>query len=112
MPESRILLLLTVLLLFSCNHNSAVEPTYFCSDASPLVFADVQSITATKCSIPGCHDGSNPKIPTLVTKTEWSDNAVDSKSQITRGAMPPAGSAQLTKFDTDKILCWINQGAN
>ncbi len=109
---ARILFFSILLSLCSCEHKSMVEPIYVCDNASQLVFSDVHSITLTKCSSSGCHDGSKLTIPTLLTQQEWKDNSGDGQGQIMRGAMPPSGSPQLTSIESSKILCLINQGAN
>lgn len=104
--------LILILGLGSCTYRKEPAPIFICATSSKLTLADVQPILQRNCSNSGCHDGSKPSIPTLITQQEIKNNSADCAFQIDRGAMPPATSLALSDFDKSKLLCWLNSGAN
>lgn len=85
--------------------------TFQCSPSVSLSYElDIAPIVSTKCAAAGCHDGSNPAVPTLSNFTQVAGNANDIKFQIGNEAMPPSSSTPLTDSEKAKILCWIEQG--
>lgn len=93
--------------LSACVHQRAEEVVPVCSPSNPLNFsADISPILNAKCNVKVCHDGSNGKLPSLVTLEEAQSNAADIVFQVSRGAMPPAGSTALTAVEKAAILCW------
>lgn len=97
-------------LAIGCMHQPLDEIIPDCS-APPSFDLTIKPVVNTKCGYLGCHDGSNGKIPRLVTLEEIQNNAADIAFQLSHDAMPPSGSVPLTAKEKAIVLCWINQGA-
>ncbi|MBL7848211.1 MAG: hypothetical protein JNL40_12135 [Cyclobacteriaceae bacterium] len=99
-------------LAIGCTHQPQDEIIPVCSADVPVSFQNsIQPTINATCSYSGCHDGANGRIPRLITLEEVQANTSDIYFQLTRGAMPPVGSARLTAREKAVILCWIQQGA-
>jgi len=72
---------------------------------------DIDPIIQAKCSIAGCHDGTQPDFSDFATfQTRAQDlGAGGVRERVKTGDMPRSGS--LTTEELSNILCWIDEGA-
>ena len=92
---------------------------------SPSFSADISPILTSKCAISGCHVAGGPHgvdLSTYDTLNAGSDdgaaiviggNARESEiiKQIVQGRMPPPPAEPLEAAQTQRIIDWINEGA-
>lgn len=114
MKTGRSVALLILGFYFSgCVYRHFEQPVPVCNPDVKVSFeSTVQPILTTNCAVDGCHNGTNPAVPTLVTFQQVKDNAEDISLQISKGVMPPTGAAPLSARDLAEITCWVNQGAS
>jgi hypothetical protein len=72
--------------------------------------ADIQSVIASRCAVPGCHV-SGTSVPSFTTYSAIAARAQNIKLRTGNGSMPPAGSADLTAQQIQQIACWVDDGA-
>lgn len=80
-------------------------------DSNTSLASEVKPIIETKCSITGCHSGSQS--PNLTMTNNIISNAGKIKTLIQGGQMPPSNSSAgaLTAAQKALISCWIDEGA-
>ncbi len=91
---------------------------------SPSFSADISPVLTNRCAIPGCHVAGGPHgvdLRTYDTLNAGSDdgaivmagNARESEivKQIVQGRMPPDPAEPLDAAQTQRIIDWINEGA-
>jgi uncharacterized membrane protein len=72
--------------------------------------ADIQSIIASRCAVPGCHVAGT-SVPSFTSYAAVAARAQNIKLRTSNGSMPPAGSADLTAQQIQQIACWVDDGA-
>mgnify|MGYP001819713217 CR=1 FL=1 len=69
-------------------------------------------ILTENCSIPGCHDGSNPLLPDWTVFANVQVAAPQIKERTGDRTMPPSNSGKiLSAQQVDDIACWVDSGA-
>lgn len=112
MTKPSLLTLLGSCLLFGCTLND-LHVTVCKTDVTVSYALQVQPIITTKCSIPNCHNGSNPNLDNWKITENVIANASLISSRVLSREMPPALSKEgdLTTEEIYLIACWVEQGA-
>lgn len=117
---SRAVPFLFLAIVFTCScHNDNAELLYGaraatdCSTVQAKFGADIAPIIAGKCATSGCHDANAinngaDKIFTSYNLIAPHVNNIQRRAVIEK-TMPPSGP--LTSAETEKIKCWIANGA-
>lgn len=92
----------------SCKKDEEPE----CESTTAISYsADVEAIFTTSCNTSGCHrDGFSSGDFTDFDEIKNKISGGSMKSRLVDRSMPP--SAELSDSDLQKLLCWIEQGAD
>ena len=71
----------------------------------------VEEIITSRCSTPGCHNGSIGASRNWTVFANVQNSAGGIKARTQNGSMPPPGSTPLTQEQRDLIACWVDDGA-
>jgi uncharacterized membrane protein len=98
-----------VSVLTSCGSDSkkTETPATGTNTTTTLKFADVKSISDTKCV--SCHNASSNNGVILLTADNWKTHKVKALSAVESGQMPPTGSI-ADSADGKRLIEWLKGG--
>lgn len=111
MTRKALFILVTLVVIFSCNKPEEVPPAE--GNCQPKYTADIKIIADSKCAISGCHDG-NGSLPDLTNYSALKSRADNGRLQshvIEKKIMPPASAEKLTEAELETFKCWLENGA-
>ncbi len=73
--------------------------------------SQVEQVITSRCSTPGCHDGSIGASRNWTVFANVQNRAAGIRTRTQNGSMPPEDSTPLTQEERDLIACWVDDGA-
>ncbi|GJM30893.1 MAG: hypothetical protein DHS20C17_35280 [Cyclobacteriaceae bacterium] len=108
------ILILSGQFIWSCAYENEEDlfGAISCDDEATTYSEVIQPILSQNCTVPSCHDGSNPSIPNWQELDNVQANASKIKEKTEDRTMPPSSSGKILSAEQiGDIACWVDSGA-